>query len=303
MKEIALDEDKDGLEEIIKNKYAVLSGSERMVANFVLESYEEAAFMNISQLARVMRLSEATLSRFVRHLGFDNYALFQENIQNMLRRRLTPRQKIERTVAKLNADTFTLTYALEKDAEHLKKAFQDVDEEAFQKASEYISKGRRVFLAGLGISRSIVDFLEFRFRRGGLAVEKCDSPGVSFLEHLAGISREDVLLVVGFFRIYPELLVALEWCREQGVPSVAITESLTSLLGSRAMVTLVARRGPVGELNSLAPPMTVANALTVKVALIRRREAVENAKNMDRLFSLQQKIYENEVRKLKQEKT
>lgn len=65
----------------------------------------------------------------------------------MLRRRLTPREKIERTVGKLDVNSFTLAQALSKDAEQIARSMPDVNEEAFQRAPRLISQAGRVYLA------------------------------------------------------------------------------------------------------------------------------------------------------------
>ncbi|KYH31748.1 MurR/RpiR family transcriptional regulator [Neomoorella mulderi] len=283
-------QDQLDLERLLKSHYDELSPSEQKIARFILDNYEDAAFLSISQLGEVIQVSESTLSRLARHLGYASYAQFQQGIQQILRRRLTPQVKMSQTITKRSTDAFSLAMAVQEDAEHL-RAFVGVNaEEDFKKAVNFVSSARKVFLAGMGISKSLVYFLEFRLRRSGLLVESLTAGGSSMLEQLAGLKGEDTLVTLGFFRIYPELVAALEWSRVQNAPSVAITESLASPLGRRATVTLVAKRGPVGELNSLALPMVVANALAVGVALARKEETLEHMERLEKLHNLHQAI-------------
>jgi DNA-binding MurR/RpiR family transcriptional regulator len=295
-------QDQLDLEKLLKGHYDELSPSEQKIARFILDNYEDAAFLSISQLGEVIQVSEATLSRLARHLGYVSYTQFQQGIQQILRRRLKPQVKMSQTITKSGTDGFSLAMAVQKDAERF-RAFAGINaEEDFKKAVNLISSARKVFLAGMGISKSLVCFLEFRLRRSGLLVESLTAGGSPILEQLAGLKGEDTLVTIGFFRIYPELVTALEWSGAQNAPSLAITESPASPLGRRATVTLVAKRGPMGELNSLAFPMVVANALAVGVALVRKEETLEHMERLEKLHHMHQAILleeSNEANKTK----
>jgi DNA-binding MurR/RpiR family transcriptional regulator len=278
------------LEKLLKSHYETLSPSEQKVAKFILDNYEDAAFLSISQLGAAVQVSEPTLSRLARRLGYDSYPRLQQGIQQILRRRLTPQVKLSQTIAKHSAADFSLAAAIQRDAEHIRACANANTEEDFKQAISLISGAHKVILAGMGISKSLVWFLEFRLQRTGLTVKSLTEGGHPMLEHLAGMDRQDVLVTIGFFRLYSELVTALEWSHRQGTPSVAITESLSSPLGRRATVTLVAKRGVVRELNSLAFPMVVANALAVGVALARKDKALGNMEKLQQLSDLHQSL-------------
>lgn len=53
------------------------SGTEQRIVDYILDHREEAPTMTAAQLARRSGTSEATISRFCKHLGFDNYRSFQ----------------------------------------------------------------------------------------------------------------------------------------------------------------------------------------------------------------------------------
>ena len=53
------------------------SGTEQRIVDYILDHREEAPTMTAAQLARRSGTSEATISRFCKHLGFENYRSFQ----------------------------------------------------------------------------------------------------------------------------------------------------------------------------------------------------------------------------------
>jgi len=59
---------------IISEKFPDLTKSEKRIANFLRKNQEESAFLPAGDIARRLNLSEATLVRFARTLGFPSVA-------------------------------------------------------------------------------------------------------------------------------------------------------------------------------------------------------------------------------------
>ncbi|MCD7928161.1 MAG: N-acetylmannosamine kinase, partial [Oscillospiraceae bacterium] len=71
------------------------SKGQKLIANFILNSYDKAAFMTASKLGRTVNVSESTVVRFAAELGFDGYPSMQKALQEMIRNKLTSIQRIE----------------------------------------------------------------------------------------------------------------------------------------------------------------------------------------------------------------
>jgi DNA-binding MurR/RpiR family transcriptional regulator len=57
----------------INQKFNSMSKSHKKIAAFVLEQYENAAFMTAAKLAKAVNVSEATVVRFAYALGYEGY--------------------------------------------------------------------------------------------------------------------------------------------------------------------------------------------------------------------------------------
>ena len=71
------------------------SKGQRLIARFILESYDKAAFMTASKLGKTVNVSESTVVRFAAELGYDGYPSMQKALQEMIRNKLTSIQRIE----------------------------------------------------------------------------------------------------------------------------------------------------------------------------------------------------------------
>jgi DNA-binding MurR/RpiR family transcriptional regulator len=262
-----------------------LGPAEAKAAEYLERHQEDAAFFSIGSLAKAAGVSEATLSRLVRKLGFARFAEYQDGLQRRVRERLTPRAKTSKTLGRDADRTYSLGISIRAEAERLAGMADLVDEAAFEGAARAIAGARRVFIAGLGVSRGICSFLAFRLTRFGLRAEELLDPGS--LERAIGIGRGDVAMAVGFVRMHAETAAFLEWSSGRGARTIAITEGPSTPLGRRAEIVLAAPRGPVAELGSLALPMIVADALATRAARLgkeRAEAAMRDLELMDGIY-------------------
>lgn len=266
---------------VLKSYEGRFGPAETKVAAYILENQEDAAFLGITRLASAAGVGEATLSRFVRRLGFLRFVDFQVFLQRRIRERLTPRQKTDATLRREKGKALRLAETLRRDLDHLERSLPTLDEESFQSAAKALAKARRVYLAGLGVSYSLCTFLAFRLRRAGLWVEIAAEQGG--LERLVDMGPGDAAMAIGFFRVYPETIMFLEWANDRHAATIAVTENPATPLGRRASIVLAAPRGPISQLNSLVLPMAVANALAIRVTQLRSSRASRVLENLERL--------------------
>ena len=64
----------------LQSRLQELSRNQRVLAKYVLSHYQGVAFANVKELARLSGVSEATIVRFARVLGFSGYPSFQKEI-------------------------------------------------------------------------------------------------------------------------------------------------------------------------------------------------------------------------------
>ena len=75
--------------QLAAGRYDQLTKSEKRIANYLRKNQEEAAFLSASELADRLGLSEATLVRFARTLGFPSYPAMRSLLQQNFRARVT----------------------------------------------------------------------------------------------------------------------------------------------------------------------------------------------------------------------
>ena len=70
--------------ETIKGRMHLLTNTEGKIANYVLEHYDEVLNYNISELAENAGVSDASVVRFCKNLGYKGYQDFKVNAARIL---------------------------------------------------------------------------------------------------------------------------------------------------------------------------------------------------------------------------
>jgi len=269
--------------QVLTDHFNDLTKSEKRIANFLRKNQEESAFLSAGEIASRLDLSEATLVRFARSLGFSSYPAMRTVLQDNFRRRVTHSARLRGRLNDLRdgGDIFERLTATEID--FLTQALDSIKQEELNKAVEILHEHDRVFVFGLGPSVSLVDLLELRLRRFGREVVPLTSSGREFLEYLTMMEENDLLFVICFFDQNPALKLVIDYANKVGATIIMLTDTLEAILGDKVDVVLSAKRGPIGEFHSLVVPMTVINALLLSLASMEQEKSMTLLDKLDNL--------------------
>ncbi|MBA4383912.1 MAG: hypothetical protein C0410_04195 [Anaerolinea sp.] len=271
----------------VSNNFDGLTKSEKQIANFLRNNQNDAAFLSAGEIAESLDISEATVVRFARTLGYPSYPALRASFQDAFKTRLTHSSRILSRLKEVpeKGDIFERLTMMEID--YLTQALESVDRQEFDKAVKITMENNRFFVFGTGPSITLVDLMHIRLSRFGKAVIPLKSSGREVLDSLLTLSSDDVLYVICFYNVNPTLKLVLDYANEIGCKIILITDTLETLIGHKAEVVLAAKRGPVSEFHSMVVPMTIINALLLSVA-DQQPETILPA--LDKLDSLRERL-------------
>ncbi len=257
--------------------------SEKRIVDFIRRNMDEVPFLAAAEIAQRLDLSEATMVRFARTLGFDSFPALREALQEDFRHRMTHSARLRGRLNDLRevGDIFERLVASEID--YLTESLQTLDRDALDAAVELLRTHKRVFVFGLGPSTSLVDLLQIRLTRAARQVIALDTSGQEILEPLMLMNKDDLLIAIGFFNLTPSLQMVLDYANQQKTPVILMTDTLGPLVGSKADVVLAARRGPVSAFHSLTVPMTIINALLLALSSVDQEQVMAHLDKLDQL--------------------
>ena len=226
---------------VIQENMSTFSKGQKRIANYILESYDKAAFMTASRLGKTVSVSESTVVRFAAELGYDGYPSMQRSLQKMIRNRLTSVQRIEVSNDRIG-DQDLLSSVLQSDIEKIRLTLEEVDRQSFDRAVDAIVSARKIYIMGVRSSASLATFLSFYFNLiFDNVISVAANTASEVFETMLRVGAEDVVIGVSFPRYSRRTVQAMNFARDRGATTIAITDSEASPLAPISNYTLKAR--------------------------------------------------------------
>lgn len=269
--------------QIISEHFGQLTKSEKRIANFLRKNQEASAFMSASELADRLGLSEATVVRFARTIGFASFPAMRTLLQENFRQRVTHSARLRSKLEDLREEGDIFEQLTVSEIDYLTQALQTVERSALQKAVDLLIQANHIFVYGSGPSITLVELLNLRLTRYGKHVVPLTTVGREVLEPALLMEKGDVLFAIGFFDLHLTLEIILNHASTIECPVILLTDTLGSIIGEKADVILSAKRGPVSAFHSLVVPMTIINALLLTIAKDEESFIVNRLDQLDQL--------------------
>lgn len=276
------DEQKD-LIRTIQKVYPRLSKGQKLIAEFISNNYDKAAFMTASKLGIKVGVSESTVVRFANTLGYDGYPKLQRELQELIKTKLTTVQRLEMSRDYSNEGA-VLKKVLKADMDNIRATIEDIDAEVFQKVVDSVFDAKRIYILGLRSSTTLAEYLGFYLNLIHDNVKVVTSGTSDIFEQMIRVGKEDLVIGISFPRYSTNTLNALKYTKDQGALVVGITDSQVSPIASIADYTLTARSHMATFVDSLVAPLSLINALVVAVGMREKDEITSTFNALEKIW-------------------
>lgn len=274
----------DDLLKRIEEMKSGFSKSQKLIANFILEHYEKAAYMTALKLGRTVGVSESTVVRFAIELGFEGYPQLQRSLQNHIKNRLTAVQRMDVTRNRIG-DENPVAAVLNQDIDKIRHTLEGIDMQSFENAVEVINSAKRIYIQGAMSSGILANFMYYYLRFIFDNITLVGSVGTTELyQQMIHIGEGDLLIAMSFPRYAKSTIEACHFAREEGAQIIAITDSESSPLVRYAHTRLYAYSDMVSFVDSLVAPMSLINAIIAAVSSGNRCRAENTFSRLEQLW-------------------
>ena len=279
---------------ILQQKAPSFSKGQRLLARYITEAYDKAAFMTASRLGKTVGVSESTVVRFAADLGYDGYPSMQKAMQEMVLNRLTSVQRLGVASDRI-ANQDVVSMVLQSDADKLRQTAELLDREEFKAAVDAISRAKRIYILGARSAAPLASFLGYYLNFMFNNVHIVTASGASeMFEKLIGADSEDVVVAFSFPRYSAATVKGAQYCRTTGATVIGFTDSRLSPLGQHCDHVLLAKSDMVSVVDSIVAPLSVINALLVAVAAGREAALTKTFDALERVWE-EYNVYEKRV--------
>lgn len=257
------------INEALTEKAAGFTRGQRLLARFVTEQCEKAAFMSSFDMASVTGVSQSTVIRFASALGYQGYGDFQNALQLELKYRLTTLEDFEGTGEGESAERELLNHMAAQDAMSIRKSIGLNPLDALHNLCTRLMLSGKVYLYGQGSAACVAAYLASYLRILLPNVCCINQLGLDPVSAAAAITAGDLLLCVAFPQHQRNTLELISYAREQEACVAVISESHDSPAARDAEISLLAECGELGLGGSLAPAISLCGML---VSLLARSD-------------------------------
>lgn len=279
--------------DIIKERQSTFSKGQRLIAKYITEDYDKAAFMTANRLGKTVGVSESTVVRFAVDLGFDGYPSMQKAMQEMVLNRLTSVQRIEVANSRIG-DQDVVSMVIQSDMEKLRQTGETLNRDEFNAAVNAVLNAKRVYILGVRSAAPLAEFLGYYLNYMFNNVHTITGCGTSeMFEKIVGIDNRDVVIAFSFPRYSSATTKGAQYCRSTGATVIGITDNPDSPLGLASDHVLCAKSDMVSLVDSLVAPLSVVNSLIVGIASKRQKELHRTFESLERIWD-QYNVYEKQ---------
>lgn len=266
-----------------------MSASAREIALFILDHGQDAAFSSIYEMSEAIGVSNATLIRFVRSLGFKGYADFKHALQGDIKLSLDPYEKIVMSELGALSDNEQLDKLVQNETNNLRKTLDALNVEPLGGIARDIQAAGRVFLCGFGATRHYVQGLEHALRSTLDKDVVFITGSVSdYAPLLKSFRKEDILILCTFPPYSREGTHVASLAHKRGGKVFLFTDSVRCPIYPMADTTVKCVSNSMLLTNSFVSLVAVLQVLANMVCL---EIGETGARERDEMYKLEQAGY------------
>lgn len=214
----------DSLENRLENALLNGSKSDKKIANFMKGALNDLPFETASSVATKVKVSEATVGRFCRTLGYASFKDLKSHLQNDIAHNpWLMSDRLRELQDSAAGDDTGLTRGMELEIAGVVSVYEIVRSAEWQQVVERLANKHRVFVAGFQTERGIAQYFANQLQYIRDRVTLLDLAGGNFVEAL--VSDGDACLVIFEARRYSRLAKVLaQEAQATGIPVTLVTD-------------------------------------------------------------------------------
>ena len=208
----------------VRNAQKSLSKSERRLADVLLDFPGNLAAYAATELAQMANVSNATVTRFVRKLGYDSYDAARRSVRAEHR----SGSPLYLTGSSRDAPVGSLAAHVEQGIANVQGTFRRLGDQDLTDIARAMVHARKVWIIGFRASHGLAYYLRWQIIQVVENAMLVPGPGETLAEILASITKDDLVIAFALRRRVTALPGFLKQAAKAGAKIAVITNHQTS---------------------------------------------------------------------------
>lgn len=222
-----------------------LRPSEQKVANYVLKNYEQVKFQTVSELAANSHVSEASVMRFIKRLGFNGFQYFKLSLASMANK---PAHNPHLEITEINLEKEIKKAIATNCMSSIEDTATLLETKSLEAAVNLVLNSREILIVGVGSSGIFAQLLAYNFLRMGILTKYISDPHLQAMSS-ALISADDLVIGISHSGSTRDTIDAIRLAHENQAKTICITGHVKSPIAKYSDVLLCSfsREDPLGR--------------------------------------------------------
>ena len=266
--------------------------TEKIIADYILDNINTVGFSPLKDVAIACGVSDTSVIRFLRELGYEGYTDFKKSVNDKLieqyNANLSPMQKFNQSKSQITTESIA-NEVFYNSINNLNNAYLKLDDGLLQNIADCLIASKHKYIAAFRGTSCCADYFWRKaiYFLPGLVL--CDKAESETIEKLVDISKDDCLMLFSFPRYSEISFTILELAKKRGAKIIVFTDRITSPLAPYADYLVTVSINGVSFTNSYVVPLCYAEALAVIIS-----KKLENGTE-ERLNLLEEHIYKSNL--------
>lgn len=278
------------LEEKIRS--AELTKTERKIAEFILSHPEQAFLMTSTDLAVAIGISDTSVIRFTRTLGYSGFNEFKKDVQQsfseMYKQKnnifTSPIEKLEKNIPILKESVLLEQY-FNKSIKNIKLTLEKNSLSKFDAAASILLKSRKKYIAGFRGCSGLASWMAFILNHMiSDVIENIESGSTAF-EKLLDANEDDVLVLFSLERYNHIGMDTIKLAQSKGARIIVVTDKVTAPVAESADVLFIAPTENLSFFNSHISSLFICETLLNSVSKLIGAENEDRLKIIEKYIS------------------
>ena len=225
---------------LIKNTVSSFSKAEIEIANYTLDNLEKIKFLNSSELAKNIGVSQSTIIKFIKKIGLNKYSDFKIRVTEELTLNKNNENKNYIYSGISNSDDMKVISEklLQNNQDAIASTLNNINITDLETAIDLISNSRKIILLGVGASSLVCKDLAHKLNKiGKLVFHDLDSH--IQLSYISTLTSQDLVIAISQTGLSNEVLVGVTEASRLDAKILSITGSSQNKLAKLADITFL----------------------------------------------------------------
>lgn len=270
----------------IRANFHTLSNSERHVAEFVLSHPEESFHMSLIEIAEASKVSDATVVRFFRSIGFSRLSELKISLAADSTK---PSEAIFEEINDGDDISTIIRKIFLSNMQLLQDTLNTLQADVISQALELINSAQNIYIFAVATSAPLANILNNRIFRLGYRVNTITDAYLQLMQS-AIMTKADLGIIISRSGAPITLVDVIKQARNNGAKTIAITCDSSSDIARKADISIT---GVSREIRSdiFETPVVLVTILDILYTGLEMYDKTKSSQNQNKIWNALSKMH------------